>query len=452
MDQFDRFSRGGRSTRVHRGLVLIAAAAATVLFAAAVFPGRPASAPRTEADVAHELAQAITGANTAGERYQALLDVMRATDVGVYSGSGKQLVSGDESGANDLYVYDFELRAMAAALGRNDLASVDDDAADLSKLSKKGGGEQISGSELSGILADGVNSSIASPSAADSLVPLLARELGLAHEKSYDLGSGVPASKPSLDVLQQFLIKADAAVAILRETGHPLRSATAAADPCDFEGEGGEWAAFGRWAASWVPGLDKVGQVGGAVVDVFHVGQLAYSVQVTGKPSGKNLTADMGRAGKNKAGKFHVTIHVEMLDDLSKSKPAKCGWLAGVQFPEKGPMRRIRVDWVRRAVVPSSPEKLDAWGTAKFDDVTSKVGEASFAFTAGTYSRKLCGGPGWCPLEGFDASGILIAFPRYLEKFSVPGKVLQYGPAAKTVGNNWTVRTYCYMTPKPARC
>jgi len=223
----------------------------------------------------------------------------------------------------------------------------------------------------------------------------------------------------------------------------------AAANPCDsdFEGEGGEWAAFAKWAASWVPGLDKVGQLGGAAVDAVHVGQLAYSVQVTGKPEGKNLTADMGRAGKNKAGKFAVTIHVEMKDDLSK--PAKCGWLTGVDFPKKGPMGGVKVNWLR----PGVPGKLDAWGTVKLDKVTSRrSGNASFAFKAGTYSRKLCGGPGWCPLGGFNASGILNAFPQYLAKFSVPGKVLQYGPAAKTVGNNWTVRTYCYMTPKPARC
>lgn len=181
---------------------------------------------------------------------------------------------------------------------------------------------------------------------------------------SYDLGTGAAAGKPTLDALQQFLIKTDAAVAILRATGHPLRSATAAAaNPCDSdfegEGEGGDWAAFAKWAASWVPGLDEVQQLGGAAVDAVHVGQLAYSVQVTGKPQGKNLAADMGRAGKNKAGKFAVTVHVEMKDDLSKA--AKCGWLTGVDFPKKGPMPRVKVDWVR----PGVPEKLDHWGTVK---------------------------------------------------------------------------------------
>src|SRR5690242_16068662 len=91
----------------------VAAAVASVL---AGTSSQAAVAP-SQASLAATLSRRVESASTAASRYQALLAVMKAFRIGVYTSAGRPVVRGAERTPRDFYVYDFELRALAAQKG-----------------------------------------------------------------------------------------------------------------------------------------------------------------------------------------------------------------------------------------------------------------------------------------------------------------------------------------------
>ena len=75
--------------------------------------GSASKRPRSEAGLAKKLAARVTGARTPTARYRAILAVMRTLDVGVVTAKGKTVVRGGRP--HEFYLYDFEIKAMAAA-------------------------------------------------------------------------------------------------------------------------------------------------------------------------------------------------------------------------------------------------------------------------------------------------------------------------------------------------
>src|SRR5437868_14775177 len=88
--------------------------------------GCPTQKPVSQAALVNKLAMGVVQARTGEARYNALLEVMRAMHVGVYTEEGKESAPGAARPSPNLYVYDFELRIMAGALERNEDLSLEE--------------------------------------------------------------------------------------------------------------------------------------------------------------------------------------------------------------------------------------------------------------------------------------------------------------------------------------
>ncbi len=104
---------------------------------------------------------------------------MKALNVGVYTGKGEAILLGAERGPSDFYLYDFEVSAIAGALGRKETWSVSDLAAQLSDIGVQPGGKLLTLQDLQESLTSSAIESIQDPRNPLSLVHLLIRELGL---------------------------------------------------------------------------------------------------------------------------------------------------------------------------------------------------------------------------------------------------------------------------------
>jgi hypothetical protein len=434
--------------RVARSVLVAASILAGVVAAGAVAsPGGPPSASANQTERAKALAAEVRHADTKKQRSAALRDVMRAVNIGVYKPNGARILQGDESGRNDFYLYNFELDIMGSSLARNSQTSVDNLAQGLSSLATDG--QTIDGSTLQTILVDGVQSAEQNPSAPQSLVPLLVRELGLHHQHKYDLAQGISTDKPTLDALQRFLITADVNLTLLRQIRQQspasAPNAQASGHPCDsdFAGGVGEFSKFGKWGAGFVKKLSAPLKLAGVIIDGLQGSVLAFSVQVEG--IGKyRVHADMGYPG-HPAGKFEVGLRVKMLDDLGKIL-VKCGKLAGAELPPKGPIEGVRVGWSRPEDDIYGSE-LDDWGEVTCPKVgcqkTDSNGESLIKFQAGSYKAHY--GNGVLALGHFDGVA------HYLTRFgNVIGVVDEY-LVPKDYTPHWEV-LFQPCAPRTKRC
>jgi hypothetical protein len=62
---------------------------------------------------ARRLARAIVSAKTPLQRHSAVLTMLRALNIGVYSASGRRAFAGSEDTPDDFYLYDFEVSLLA---------------------------------------------------------------------------------------------------------------------------------------------------------------------------------------------------------------------------------------------------------------------------------------------------------------------------------------------------
>src|SRR5438067_12799455 len=118
----------------NRRPIVTAAAVLAISAVAGSTLAEGASTP-TPAALARQLAARVADARTNAARYQAVLDVMKALHVPVFTADGKQLSSGSRGLARDFNLYDFQLRTVADSF--RVLTSMDDFASVLSSGGKR---------------------------------------------------------------------------------------------------------------------------------------------------------------------------------------------------------------------------------------------------------------------------------------------------------------------------
>ncbi len=364
----------GPTQRVVRRPAGISVAAAATARAHAAADGENA---RLVAELAEQVAQAPTDA----DRYRAVIAVMQALDIGVYTGAGQAVVRGAEQGADDLYLYDFEVKGIAAALGRAERWSVSDLARELSAMGLHPDGRALAPAKLSDLLHAAVTTSLGQPEAAGSFVSLLVRELGLRHTPPVDLASGggtQALAEPRFDALQNALIILDITVAILRDAratpgsadlptttseaktlgarpqavpAPPTSAARAASGPCDFEGNGRseKWERLGERYSGLMHELHLLTIAFDTVLDYFQAILIGTtldihpaSASVTNTHYGPegNHSALLGRPNEPLVFGIQVWMPVELEDAV-----VACGKLLGRTFPKPGPVPEVPVSW-----------------------------------------------------------------------------------------------------------
>jgi hypothetical protein len=345
--------------QTRRVAVLIAAIAATVIAAtgsAASTADAAVKRPHSQAAVAKKLAARVARAHTPASRYEAVLAVMRTLRVGIVTGKGKTLVRGGRP--HEVYLYDFEIKAMAGALKRRQTNTAAELAGRLGAAGVTPGGNPLTAEQFARTLKAGMRAALARPRARWSVVPLLARELGRRQRPGYDIATA-PLDRLRFDALQTFLINADVAAAASRRGGGASRVAaagrvaTAAADGrCQGWDVVKESTPLGKWVIGLIPLIKDYAKIAALVLDGIHGSILALSVGFTNVTPTTEQRTHYGPAGHDPdAGKaFDFGVRLVMRDQWPEDV-INCGRLLGMKIPNKGPIPGVTVAWAEDSQV-----------------------------------------------------------------------------------------------------
>ena len=316
---------------------------------------------------AHSLVAAVGHAHSPAARVKASLALMRGLHVAVESGNGRMLVRGDV--ARHAALYDFELRALAAARARGERVPIADLAAALDSAGLHRPGGKLTAVLLARGLAAGVRDAVHHPGATSSLPGLALRELGLADRPRVDMAKLRP--RDALDPLQAELVlvgvaqmtygrRAPATHGVgAHGSAAPLASASSASGICDAVNaakdlilSGGNDGLAGKLMkkvlvtivkkSTLTKGQQKALKLAEEIVDGLHGAALALSVAVHGEPESVGPAHYNHSAGEHNV--LQMRIRVEMLDDYGKAL-VKCGPLAGLKFPPKGGIPNVPMHW-----------------------------------------------------------------------------------------------------------
>jgi hypothetical protein len=358
----------------------------------------------------------VKSATSDEARYEALLGVMDALGIGVYSDTGEQIVGGAERGAGDFYLYELEVRMMAAALGRGDTSTVEDLARTLTDLPVLDNNAEVDPELLRQVLVQGAQESQSTPSDLSSLPALIVRQLGLTAGHPYDLFTDVPMDDLSFDPLASFLILTDILLPTVHDIGpvqvgatqlvaqsQGILKATAADDSvCASDvgtGVKETWAG-GKWALGFVKVIGNAVKLTAVAIDGIHGSVLAYSVHVS--ELDQLLSTHYGHESAGQA--LHFRVKVEMLDALPDNV-IKCGWLLGIEFPKQGPIKDVMMVWSQGA--------LASHGTIRCDDTCRKTGADGIATLVFQPKSEIDPGRGWVVEERGQVTGIAMYQSRH---------------------------------------
>ncbi len=374
-----------RGTMLAVALVFFIASLSPMFAPGQAFGGQgSASAPMAKATdpakLAKKLAKGVSGRSSSA-RYKGIIEIMKALHIGVYTAAGEAVVSGAERGPSDFYLYDFEISALASALGRKLTWSLQDLVKHISALLIEAGGEAVAPDPVQAALATAAQKAAQNPADPFSLLYLLIRELGLLQKPSYDLSANVSADQIKFSALQYLLILSDTLVPLAPGAAQPGAfpdsesspfdggpPIAGGGNPCEFLGEGDVKLLKDLALILEIPAPtpnNPDGKVGDFLhlvafpLDAIHgwdVG-LGIDVQETKAYRGKHHAHD----GPKEAG--HVStyrdpgpggqvvfqIGVQNLIEHSENT-VKCGELLGFTFPPLGPVPDIPVHWDKAAL------------------------------------------------------------------------------------------------------
>jgi hypothetical protein len=313
------------------GRLLLAAAVLCIFaFAARASAGSTGASP---APLASQLAARVSSAKTSGARYQALVAVMKALHVPVFTKDGKAVTAGSRGLPAGFNLYDFELKGVADLLGQRESTSLSDLAAVYATA-----GVSTSAQAFAAKLRSGVRAAVAKPNAASSLAGLLVRDLGLHDHPAVDLSRAVSATT-SLDPLQELLLVSDSAARSLRGSRAPaaVSGSTESADACPEPDLGSQEFANGQpLAPSGAPSFGRKLYTGYLLIRYTKMTAVDPSTQET-------HYGPLGHAA-HAGEEMKLSIKLEVTETLPNS--IRCGILKnGGDFPPKGPLKGMKVTW-----------------------------------------------------------------------------------------------------------
>jgi len=360
----------------HRLLIVLSASAVAAL--AFVSASSPAAKP-TQTQIASGLARRVEGARTSTARYQALLAVMKAFRIGVYTSSGRALVRGAERNARDFYLYDFELRAIATALGQSTTTSRGDLATELDHAGVTVHGEPATASALQSAISSGIAEATRRPRRATSLAPLLFRDLGLGHAQG------------QIDPLQRMILLADLAVASGRLQSGTALGMEKAGSKCPLDDYRPDPHRAGYRIGKWLvkKGFGAAESYVKDVYELVHAVALAHAIDFHEVKQGEVTSTHYGPAGDHPGAtgdhvpgqKLVFIVEVDMKVDLAKSEPdlVSCGALFGLKIPPPGPVPGVEIQW--KPLLTEGFGRLLEHGTVTYTQTTDSRGQAVLRFT-----------------------------------------------------------------------
>lgn len=303
---------------------------------------------------AHDLVMALINADSETDAEASLNTIFGTLGIGVYQANGTQVVGGAEKSSEDFYYYDAEIQTMASSFARGERWSFDDIAAFLNIKGLLADNATVAATEVRAAVVGAINAAAANPSGAGLFEMELVRELGLQHSPSDDLSlASGDTSAMTLDAIQRAVILDDFLITLPRviqqvaasnlladSRGIFQPSAVHAAANCgNFAGPKAV-RGLGNFAAGFVEVAGTVIKAITLPLDAFHGAGLAYGVDV--QALSDNLKTHYGH--ENPGQQLTFQVRVRMLDEVPQ-KEVDCGWLAGLTFPQQGPIPGVKVEW-----------------------------------------------------------------------------------------------------------
>jgi hypothetical protein len=308
------------------------------------FPPTLTPTPYETQGVADGIADDVTQAADPDDRYHAVAEAMQQLHVGVYTSDGSAVYRGGESGPDDLYVYDFELRGIAASIDQNRTWGMDDVARILNaEHIQTSDGKPFDAASATQLIESALQSAMAVPHDPTTLPLLLIRSLGLRHQTPYDLAQGVLASQIQLDALQLAIITMEFDIPLAQKARAPGTFQVRAHAGKSSSGGGSE------------------NQCGDGIMGDTTWRFMPLSVQDPGSSVISQLSTslhqilvgmmDIGFSGQTPSGtstqyggqplKFVATASLL----YSPEEQVQCGVLANLNLPSAGPLPGAQVTW-----------------------------------------------------------------------------------------------------------
>ncbi|GAB4527804.1 MAG: hypothetical protein OHK0046_45950 [Anaerolineae bacterium] len=296
--------------------------------------------------------------------FQAMLLIMDTMNIGVYSTDGQTLVAGGERGIGDFYLYEIEIDILAQSMLRGDLWTVNDIARQLTDTFVENADEPLLDVEVQEALVTATVEAVADSGNAESIVPLLIRELGLLHQNPYDSAQTIPLDQPAIDALQRTLIIANLAMYYFSEetpievaasnlpqlSGNIVRESSIGLNEsdCPIPVAKEVWKLQKKLGKELLDKLKLISKgtlkVISKVLDGIHGSILGAAVTVEALDD--RLEIYYGAVDQfDVQERLDFRILVQMEADLGKLL-INCGWLAGMTFPPKGPISGVPVEWI----------------------------------------------------------------------------------------------------------
>jgi hypothetical protein len=371
-----------------RRIVTWAGMSGALLFASGSF-GTASAAPaaRSPSTTARALAVAVTKAATPAERHHAVLNVMQALGIGVYTLQTRAMVRGAERTPHDFYLYDFEARNLAYALGARQRFGLVPVARALAS-SGLGTGRRagiVDPFKLLAAVRTAARNATSHSSRPASLAMLIDRELGLMHSPSQDIASASLPHALLLDPLQTALIVADIAIPVFEHSSvHRTRSARNAASlhsiPHCYDDM------TGTTKSIWKAGLIGLGHVpiSAQLMDLWHAGLIDTALDFKELSAGETKDTAYGPPGTPGFTepyypgvplklRVKVTLAAKTWDENS----VKCGALAGYTFPTGkvgSGVPDIPINW-KPLLTPGDYDQLLQHGKLSFEPAAGPDGQ-----------------------------------------------------------------------------
>jgi hypothetical protein len=337
---------------------------------------------------AAQLAQRLVESRDEAAKTAALIAIFDVLSIGVYKTDGTLILRGAEQDVADFYLYEPELITLTSSLLRGESDTIERLAARLGPAGIRA--EDNSTFDTSTVFAairGAVEAALSEPKLTDSLIPALVREIGLRSVKPYDLRTETDVDNVSLDALQQFLIVADLSLSLMKQyrpvspvfwpdrTGNTsslalTRSLSRLSD-FNYPEHGSGLRGVQPHSGVGVACDQLQAELGKVIKKLWPVGKVAISLSAASKKGLKSAlalypvllealngialtystkvepvvdTLDGHYGHEAEATPMLFQVKVTMLDSYPESL-VKCGWLSGVDFPEKGSIAGIPIDW-----------------------------------------------------------------------------------------------------------
>jgi hypothetical protein len=326
----------------------------------------------------NQAAAAVLNASSDAGRRDAILGILAAAGIGVYTADGQPVVVGAERSSDDFFAYDFEVAALGIAVRDGDTTMFADMVDDLAAAGISDGETAITVEDLASAIQRAAAAASDDSSMAGGYGIRVVRALTQQGPTGIDLAEPFDAAEVRLDSLSVFLLAADITlpsldaaaaspgrlVAQAASADRPPRAVLAASAACDNIGRLADRAnrTIGQIAQELLRNGLTAQQTG--ISPYLHAVLMhaAVEAKMTGSQGWHYFHRDTGNTG---IAAYSFTLRLRV---RPTQQSIDCGLLTGVTLPPEGPLKEAPVTWDAAQLTRHGTNDCPAWGCQATDN------------------------------------------------------------------------------------